>query len=806
MKKATYFISYCHKNIDWDSLGLLVDELKQSFDGHGEVLWDKDLDSGDRFSVHEKQIAKADGVLVILTPSYYQRIRDQQPGGAYREFKLILERYDKEQKRLAELTNSIPESNIDESVIIFHKFKLHLITFAGSADAVVPDELKDFKVSDFRAFKALHDDRKKIHYIRSETLAELRPRIKRMAAGVLQMVATNDPVAVESFSRSLANFGELEDPLRHRILEDLKHEALTAKINQHAEHNAKSILDKLFVKTTAYRKVEGGSRYILIGRKGSGKTSIVHHLAEEYRFKYETPIDISVDYFDLSIPFTLLTNHLWNSDTQHVKTRVRVLETIWELFLILCLMRNIIWQKPSGNDDASLREIEKQLSVLSAKFNVIDEEWYPMAFAWAFATVTDFVKSVPEKSKGVTLAEFASDLTYHQAATFVVSSILGEKICNAIWEAGAVRHQRFLVSFDKFDRQFEEFRRQTLSTDAADVKASRIAFELDWLRSFLGVTYLIKSGRRKETRVWGNIWHKLDFCVMVPHDRYSEIQYIERDAVVYIDQVHHVCWSAIELALMLRKRLEAYSNYSAKKNDTLTEVRDSLDEILVNKFPHIPGVTETMVDGRKYRQHIFLDILRHSFWRPREILVYFFKIDGMLKVLRTTDNGMIAQAVSRCISDTTREIVHTEFMGEYRRHWENIEEGLRAFRGAKQILSMSQLVEILDTFSINVIGMPDYLKDFKSKCYFLIQIGFLGLRLEQQQKNKLRTIFTDVFYFYERPSLFELLAGRDYFGCEFIVHPIFCEHLDLDTSNQSMVCEFGWNELQLQEDLIVRNE
>lgn len=804
MRKTTYFISYCHESIDWDSLGLLVDELKQSFDGQGEVLWDKDLDSGDRFSVHEKQIAKADGVLVILTPSYYQRIRDRQPGGAYREFKLILEREDKEQKRLAELTNSIPESSIAEAAIP-HKFKLHLITLAGSADAVVPDELKDLKVSDFRAFKALHDDKKKKYYIRSETLTELRPKIKRMAASVLQMVATNDPAAVKSYTKSLANFGDLEDTLRHHILEDPKQEALLAKINHHAEQDAGLVLNNLFVTTTAYRKIEGGSRYILIGRKGSGKTSIVHHLAEANKFKYGKPIDISVDDFDLSIPFTFLTDQLWDSDTQHVKARVRILEIIWELFLILCLMRNYLGQKQLRGY-TYLHDIEKELSALPAKFDVSDDEWYPMAFAWAFGSVMAKIKSAPEEAKGANLAEFASDITYHQAATPVISGILGEKASNALWEAGAVQTGRFLVSFDKFDRQFEEFRHNTLATDANHTKASRVAFELDWLRSFLGVTYLIKSGRRRKTRVWENIWHKLDFCVTVPHDRYSEIQLVERDAVVYIDQVHHVCWSALELALMLRKRLEAYSDYKAKKNGTLTEVKDSLDDILGNKFSYIPSNTETTVNERRYRQHIFLDILRHSFWRPREILIYFFKINSMLKVLRSSDSGIIAQAVSRCISDTTREIINTEFIGEYRGHWENIEQVLSAFHGAKEILSMDQLAAILNTIPIRAIGMPDGLLDFKSKCSFLIQIGFLGLRLGQQQINQSRTMFQDIFYFYERPSLFELFAGRNYGGCEFIIHPIFCEHLDLNTSNQTMVCEFSWDTLQLQEDLIVKNE
>jgi len=94
-----------------------------------------------------------------------------------------------------------------------------------------------------------------------------------------------------------------------------------------------------------------------------------------------------------------------------------------------------------------------------------------------------------------------------------------------------------------------------------------------------------------------------------------EIMSNERDAYRYIGKYHDIKWSGIELAIMLRKRLEVIIGESTNKDDRPPA---RLDWIL-RQFPCIPQRSLVSVGGKEYEMSVFIDVLRHSFWRPREI-------------------------------------------------------------------------------------------------------------------------------------------------------------------------------------------
>jgi hypothetical protein len=68
----------------------------------------------------------------------------------------------------------------------------------------------------------------------------------------------------------------------------------------------------------------------------------------------------------------------------------------------------------------------------------------------------------------------------------------------------------------------------------------------------------------------------LDFCIAVPKDRYLEIQRIERDSYRNWHRGVPLNWSGIELAILLRKRLEVLTGKKTHKNTPQKEIGGSI--------------------------------------------------------------------------------------------------------------------------------------------------------------------------------------------------------------------------------------
>ena len=47
------------------------------------------------------------------------------------------------------------------------------------------------------------------------------------------------------------------------------------------------------------------------------------------------------------------------------------------------------------------------------------------------------------------------------------------------------------------------------------------------------------------------------------------------------------------------------------------------------------------------------------------------------------------------------------------------------------------------------------------------------------------------------------LLSEDFADCRFIIHPVFCEFLDLDVQKQKLTLNFDWSYLQQQEAFVI---
>ena len=153
----------------------------------------------------------------------------------------------------------------------------------------------------------------------------------------------------------------------------------------------------------------------------------------------------------------------------------------------------------------------------------------------------------------------------------------------------------------------------------------------------------------------------------------------ERDAFRYSERYVPLVWSGIELAILVRKRLEVLLDFFTSDDGT---PGDRLKAVLEKAAKHMPSSVAFRFNGRQYELSLFAYVLRHTFWRPREVLWYFARILSAAEGLRRQRQKMGAEAVRQIVRNTTIEVITTEFIGEFTTTFINIGEVVSVFTGA----------------------------------------------------------------------------------------------------------------------------
>jgi hypothetical protein len=292
----------------------------------------------------------------------------------------------------------------------------------------------------------------------------------------------------------------------------------------------------------------------------------------------------------------------------------------------------------------------------------------------------------------------------------------------------------------------------------------------------------------------------MEFCITVPKDRFLELLRTERDSYRYTHRYCSLHWSGVELALLLRKRLEELSQYTTSKHNK--QVEDRLAEVLRESFPHIPADVNVKFNEKSYQMPLFMYVLRHTFWRPRDILLYYAKIISAAESMRRRGIKISVEAIRRAVQDTTYEVIKSEFINELGTTVLNIKEIIEAFYGCPQIMSCEKVEEILSSIDFKYAYSENTTIDVAEKVEFLYQVGFLGLIPNTEMNQRLKMITNEAFYFNAGLLPLRTAIQEKCKSFRVMVHPIFCEYLQLDTSNQELTLLFRWDQLHDMEDLL----
>ena len=252
--------------------------------------------------------------------------------------------------------------------------------------------------------------------------------------------------------------------------------------------------------------------------------------------------------------------------------------------------------------------------------------------------------------------------------------------------------------------------------------------------------------------------------------------YMEDRASEHEDIYHHyIQWSDKELAAFIAKRVARNKHLITGSGAYAETLNNTWDEL----FPFLIKNSETDVKHKPFDY-----LLRHSQFRPREILICCRAISEYAK----TENK------SSLTQEEFRDVVHqhcnnevSKTINEFKPSLQNIHEILNRFTGRSNILKSEQVYSILKN-----VDFTGSIKDTNELIQFLYDMGFLGIIMDQHEKNAFGkplpfTISKEKTLYFNFKFLDPM---RSIFGTkEFVIHPIFYGRFSIKADNKITICQ-----------------
>jgi hypothetical protein len=237
----------------------------------------------------------------------------------------------------------------------------------------------------------------------------------------------------------------------------------------------------------------------------------------------------------------------------------------------------------------------------------------------------------------------------------------------------------------------------------------------------------------------------------------------------------------------LRKRLEIINQPTEKIADEFERYHNFMNE----QYPGFPREIEITHDGRRYKFETILYVIRHTFWRPRDVLFYMAELLARLEVCRKRKRPFSAEIIKACVSSCTYEIIKSEFIGEFRSICPNIESVIRSFENCKQVLTFDEVGRVLFRIEIGFVYLTHNYDTVVDKIKFLFGMGFLGFELDEKAKRQFRMDTSEVFSFSEGDRIIDIANDSEFQSFRYIIHPVFCEFLRLETTQHELVLRYA---------------
>lgn len=746
--KPKCFISYEWNDVDNYFLLLLKEYIEK--DKRINVILDTaSFNIGDDLIENEKQLSSSDVIIVFLSENYKIKIDNGTNSGVSREYALLKELIDNKEKKI------LP------------------ILYSGSLDSSVPDEFKN-----------------KIYL----DLSCINPKI----ITEYKTIEFNNAIQskIKTLVDTVKNQAEIITWSKNPVFMNMDEEYNALFINTNAVH----IPRECIIETKAYEAVKKQSVLFILGRKGSGKTTLLETLrkydAEYYFNKYKISEPINAEHLKLQLFYEMVIKEYKSSIGELQLTRI--IEIFWTVFLFLHCAYDIAVEFDRGKINKSdsryetFRKATYRLKIaLGRKGKSIDDADCRMhIFTLATELIYNHLKTGIFDNANVDTILTTTNINFNAQSILVklYGVVLFSKFCDAVMEC----EKKILIALDGFDPYSEDFRRATNKLKEIDYQeyVLRKDFEIWFYRELLILALKVKES--KIDGKIGQVFSIIDFCIIIPQDRYDEIKEEDRDSI----KRNYCClsWDAHDLMLMIVKRLEQYFKDSSKKLESL---RSRFDYLIKKYLPNIP--TEIMVEINDHDMpiHLFNYLLRLSFWRPRDILTNFAVVLKVSREVKEQNEKIIQGILKKLLIKNVRETIETEFIKEYKNVYNNLDFVLQYFEKSNLITDFKEFYESLANIQIDSVYTENCITN-EDKLYILYKMGVIGLYCDKTEAMEHGYGFHICYIFNEGlQPLDDLMKGEKYLKTrsKIIFNPIFSKFLMLKMNTNEIIMNFSEHEI-----------
>lgn len=760
--KRTLFVSYSHESIDRPKLDYLLEQIQKKGRSTVRILIDlQEVRIGGSFTDYMALIDNhdVDAVLMVLTPSYKRKVMNNE-GNVPPEFKAVMARYDGDKQAYLQLPKS--DLSLYENV---RKFGVLPVLFHGTSQDSVPDAIR----------------KESLRYV------DITDAVVRERDGKL--------VPVGSSQKAM-------DDLADQIVVDIKniakqkdkdYQERRARIRKALFANTKAgahptLETEVFARTMTYLRVLNQESYFIVGRKGSGKSTLTEQLELQNPNRYAAHVSIDFSKISLSFIYSFYTNPQFQSDAGATRGyRAEYLELVWECFFFICL----IWQRKDTDYFSAWLRKEFQDEV----FQYEPQEFFNVALSRSIERFSDFQNSTIAASR-----DTLSSLSARLSPRHFIEHVFGKQIIRAIGIAASTGTT--LITLDGIDSAFHDYRMEYMrfgKQETDDYYQNRARVEVDLIKALIRLVDEVKAKSTDYPTL-----SLCDFCITIPLDLYQEVKWHhERDSYQLLSSCRSLDWSGPELALMLRKRLEKLISIQIDKEKHYNP-KERLLELLDECYPGLPKDIPVEIGTKRYMFPIFIYVLRHTFWRPREIIFHFVGLISSFEYFR--GNIPITEAdVKAIVKEQAKALVASEFIDEFKSTIRNVEHIIEQFRSGSQYYTYAEFMTQLESIEFDFYLNPHATEQSSTdrKLRLLYEIGFIGIRLTDIQVSK-HSRPRNVFSFCEGMVIFDEISKEGFDGAKVCINPAFIEYLNVQIDpDQEVALNIDWE--YLRENEIRRN-
>ncbi len=727
---VTCFVSFCEADGNTEEIDILLDEIQAHCKRPIKFMISSKLAPGASIDEHEKLLETADAMLLLGTAEYKHRVdaRELRTGVA-REFQAYLRRKD----AYASSPTVPPLSLIP-------------VVWRGTVPTAIPSALENRLVAiDLSRF---------LTYSVPEGGRRLSTDSRGQVADGLKRIATRLQALCDSKSDEEARvdaYGELD--------------IAYFKEQKREREQFPRFQDEFFVKTRQFVRVSNQEEYLLVGRKGVGKTTLIQSLDADRRLPKH--VELLVDEWDVHGVALNAYRTVVRGDFAYLqKNRYEAFSMLWAAFIYLELLRSSLPPAFEKDPQLDLRpEVIKHIRPEATADRAPE-----------FTATSDIVANFMEEMIAAAPSE-----TRAQFDAFLQKYIHIDQLLD--WLAGGTRSfhrtvelisiERQMLSLDGFDSKFQRARDEARNS-GREAREQVIQTEIDWLTAFVEVIEDIKRPSNRPKRRKLAAFKNLHVVAALPKDRFIEVQQ-RRDSVLAAS-TREFRWTGIELINLLRKRIEAAGKFDTRiLKSTGVTLPARLSAALERYVPELNQTLSVTVSGRTFEYDLFLEVLRHTLWRPRDVLIHYAELLAVIRDNRRVKRKTSSAVLSIVIARTNGLIIEHEWLREME-SITNLGEIMRAFQNGPQILQYDDVVAILKPVIFNFMHRSEELP-IEEKIALLYELGFFGLR-RLAESNGGRRRMRDVFYhLYPEPIDFKASHVRD--SHLVAIHPMFIERLSM---------------------------